>query len=535
MDPSSALLRPGRTCWAVPPVDECGVIIDARAYYRAVHRAIAQARRYVLMMGWQFDTDVELLRGAEAWRADAPRELLALLEWACRRNPELEIYMLPWRFSPVYLLERRWLQRARFTRGKIPRIHFEWDRWHRTGASAHQKLVAIDGAIAFAGGMDVCSGRWDGPDHQPDNPLRRSRSGALEKPYHDVQAFVRGGAVRELERLFCERWRRNTGQLLALPDVAVEAPSLTELTDGEAIGVRARHVALSQTNLPPDDGDAPAAHEVRSLYLDAIAGAEKLVYMENQYFTSRALTRAFLWRLSQKDRARIQLVLIMPRGGDSPKEKLALGDAQASALLAIRRMAEDNGHSFRLLYPASRGSNGQPQPTFIHSKLLVVDDRLLSVGSANATNRSFGLDSELNLSWESDGPELSADIARVRATLLAEHCGRAELEPFLELEGLSQRLDHACVADARLHAIELEPVDDADPLLSLVTDPEGPLRPDVIGDRLEEIWEADDAGWLEAGVAWLGARFTRKKRSRRLDDRSQDSPASAPPAPGTHH
>ena len=58
---------------------------------------------------------------------------------------------------------------------------------------------------------------------------------------------------------------------------------------------------------------------------------------------------------------------------------------------------------------------------------MVVDDRLLTLGSANTTNRSLGLDSELNLTWEArkrlDGEELRGTIRRLRVSLLAEHAG----------------------------------------------------------------------------------------------------------------
>jgi phosphatidylserine/phosphatidylglycerophosphate/cardiolipin synthase-like enzyme len=57
--------------------------------------------------------------------------------------------------------------------------------------------------------------------------------------------------------------------------------------------------------------------------------------------------------------------------------------------------------------------------------VLIVDDRFLTVGSANVSNRSHGLDTELNVSWETLVPDdpLAASIRAVRADLLAEHCG----------------------------------------------------------------------------------------------------------------
>jgi len=68
-----------------------------------------------------------------------------------------------------------------------------------------------------------------------------------------------------------------------------------------------------------------------------------------------------------------------------------------------------------VLFSAPDDGSSESQPTFIHSKLLIVDDEFMTIGSANCTNRSLCIDSELNLAWESrkDGPDMS--IARLRA------------------------------------------------------------------------------------------------------------------------
>jgi phosphatidylserine/phosphatidylglycerophosphate/cardiolipin synthase-like enzyme len=491
MSSSSSVLESGRTCFALAPISDAGVIIDAKAYYRAIHRGIVRAQRYVLMSGWQFDANVQLLRGAEAEQSEAPSTFLQLLETACNKTPELRVYLLAWKYSFVYALERIWFQKLRFTWHTHEHIHFQWDKWLPRGASHHQKLVVIDGAIAFAGGMDVCNSRWDGREHLAENELRASPGGRPNKPYHDVQAWVSGPAVGELERLFCQRWRHNTGAALSLPKVENPALEIRELTRTDSFPVRALEVGLSQTCLPPAAEQEPAIRQVRDLYLAAVASAGELIYIENQYFTSRSLTLALVERLRRTDRARLQIIIVLPRGGDSKKEKLALGEAQAHALGAIRRAAERNEHSFRAYYSlAGSAENGVLKPTFIHSKVLVVDDRLLSVGSANTTNRSFGLDSELNLSWEADRAEVRADIRRIRASLLAEHAGTSELDPFLQIQGLTARIDALCRAGCRLRPVELEPADDNDPLISLATDPESPVDARSLRDRVRDAGRA---------------------------------------------
>ena len=91
------------------------------------------------------------------------------------------------------------------------------------------------------------------------------------------------------------------------------------------------------------------------------------------------------------------------------------------------------------------GDDGDDIPMVWHSKLMVVDDRLLTVGSCNTSNRSMGLDTELNVTWEVEsGSEDKAmqAIRLARVSLLAEHCGLPE--DTLELErrhGLVEYLD----------------------------------------------------------------------------------------------
>ena len=70
--------------------------------------------------------------------------------------------------------------------------HFCLDNAVPFGSSQHQKLIVIDDAVAFTGGLDVTIRRWDTSEHEPDNPLRRDPAGDPYKPFHDVQMMVDG-------------------------------------------------------------------------------------------------------------------------------------------------------------------------------------------------------------------------------------------------------------------------------------------------------------------------------------------------------
>ncbi len=467
------ILKPGRNCWQVSEHGQAGVLVDARDYYRAFYRAAQAARQTILLSGWQFDSSVKLLRGEDAHGANEVR-LLPFLKGLVAEKPDLSIWILAWDYSLVYALERQWLQRAIFDWSTDQRIHFHFDDQHATGGSHHQKFAIIDGQLAFAGGIDLCESRWDDRRHLPFHPERLNKQHKQQKPYHDLMAFVTGDAAKQLEGLFCARWQEATGQPLLLPPTGeLEIPEF----EG-TLPVRCDRVAISRTEGEVED--LPPVEEILKQYEDAIAAAERLIYLETQYFTSRAVQRALLQRMQDDARSRLAIIVVMPKGADTPKENMALGDAQNKLLASLCKTAAEHGHQLRAYYTSSE-HEGEEVPTFIHSKVLIVDDRLLSVGSANLTNRSMHLDTELNLTWEceGDGDPLSATIRSTRASLLAEHAGIPDTKPFEEITGLIDRLDALGSSPAnrlRPRSVPDSPDSvDADPLMERAFDPSEPL------------------------------------------------------------
>ena len=450
--------------------------MDAGDYYRAFYRAALTARRHLLIAGWQFDSTVELLRGADADAAEGPTALLPFLEWLCRRNENLEVYILAWDYSLVFALEREWLQRVIFDWMTCDRIHFRFDDSHPMGASHHQKLAVVDGQVAFVGGVDLCEGRWDERDHRAENPLRVNRDGSAQKPYHDVMAFTTGPIVDDLSELFCERWQRAGGAPIDRSKPACEL----SIEYQSALRIACPIAAISRT-MPGESSAAGSVQEIAQLYVDAIAEAQDLIYIETQYFTSTLVHDALIARFNADGRPRLQVVVMLPRGGDTPKEAFALGNAQNRVLRSLNRAARDTGNLFRVFYSAALDENGQRLSTFVHSKVLTVDDRLLSIGSANCTNRSVHLDSELNLVWEcSSDPDddFAGSVARFRASLLAEHAGAGGDDALDSRLGLVARLDRLAGAGGRLQPRPIpEAIEDlvVHPLRERAFDPVRPL------------------------------------------------------------
>ena len=339
----------------------------------------------------------------------------------------------------------------------------------------------VDGAVAFLGGIDLCDARWDDCQHLSEHPDRVNVVGDPCKPYHDVQACFTGPIVNPLVELFVQRWQRACGERLRLGEptnallgetAARSRFDLQRLSDGCAEPVVASELALSRTQA--DSRAEPALiGEILGLFSDAIASAERLIYAETQYFTSRSVAQLLIDRLRDAERPKLDIVVFLPHGADTPMEKYALEDTQEGVLCEVLAAASEHGHELRLLYPASRNADGSETATFIHSKILIVDDRLLMVGSPNFTERSVALDTELAVTWEctSEDPGLSHWIRNVRMRLLAEHSGLPARE-FAEQRGLCGKLDALLErGTSRLRRREVAEPGLLGPLLAGIVDP----------------------------------------------------------------
>jgi phospholipase D1/2 len=170
------------------------------------------AEREILIVGWDIDSTVELIRDES--HPLYPSPLAETLEALVERKPSLEVHVLSWDFAMVYVLERELLPSYRFGWQNSERLHFHLDGEHATGASHHQKFVVIDGDLAFVGGLDLTKSRWDTRDHAADDPRRVNSDNKSYRPFHDVQAIVKGETAQQLRELAAFRWKNATGSTL---------------------------------------------------------------------------------------------------------------------------------------------------------------------------------------------------------------------------------------------------------------------------------------------------------------------------------
>jgi phosphatidylserine/phosphatidylglycerophosphate/cardiolipin synthase-like enzyme len=175
-------------------------------------------------------------------------------------------------------------------------------------------------------------------------------------------------------------------------------------------------IAIARTR--GEYGDEECVREIETLYVDMIKSAKRFIYAENQYFASRVIAKAISERLQEDDPP--EIVVVNPRSADGWLEDAVMSGARAELVDVVRKC--DRHGRFRLYHPVTE----ERADIYVHSKITVVDDRMLRVGSANFNNRSMGLDSECDLLIDAGLPgNEGADqvIAALRADLLAEHLG----------------------------------------------------------------------------------------------------------------
>jgi len=430
--PRGALLAPGRNCWRIEHAERVAFLVDGEDYFAAVRDALSRAQRSFFIIGWDIDSRMELVSGGA--RDGLPEPLGDFLNALVAQRRGLRGYVLSWDFAMLYAAEREWLPVYKLDWRTHRRLSFRLDDRHPPGTSHHQKLVIVDDAVAFVSGFDLTRARWDTRTHASDDPRRVDHRGQTYPPFHDTGIVVGGACARALSELARERWRRATGrQPRRIAQATVdEVWPVTAPPDITSIGV-----AIARTE-PAFDGHS-AVSEIRQLYLDAIASARRQIFAENQYFTSRSIANAFAQRLREADAP--DIAVLSPYIQCGWLENSTMGVLRARNHRALRK-ADRHGR-YRLYSPILPWLDHDVTCLNVHSKLAIVDDDLVIIGSANLADRSLGIDTECNLALEAGGdPRARRAIARLRERLLAEHldCSVDEVASAAAREGPLIRL-----------------------------------------------------------------------------------------------
>ncbi|WP_305804765.1 cardiolipin synthase [Stenotrophomonas sp. YIM B06876] len=352
------LSRIGQATTGLAPSSATAVdwLVDGAATYAAILAAVAQARRHVHLQYYIFEPDHTgtALRDALVERARAGVRIRLLLD-AVGSSRLRRHFLQPLRDAGAEVV---WFHPSQLLKPfKRPWLNLR----------THRKLVVIDGALAFTGGINIT----DAQDE-------RRHADA----YRDLHMRVQGHVVRSLQLVFVEDWIYASGQ----------APAQFDRDDLFPLVHPARSDGSIQAQVLVSGPDS-SWEAIHRMHVAAIHEAQRRVWLVTPYFVPgeaarMALTSAALGGLDTR--------LLIPRHSDSRLVTLAARSYFDELLQAGVKIYEYG-------------------PRMLHTKALIADDALCIVGSANFDHRSFRLNFELSMMF--DDRRLTTEL---EALLVAE-------------------------------------------------------------------------------------------------------------------
>ena len=307
-------------------------LVDGRDHMWVVSRALQQAKDVIYIHDWWLSPELYMRRPAaisQKWRLD--RVLKQKAEEGVKifiivyRNIEsaVPIDSQYTKFSLLDLHPNIFVQRSP---NQFRQNTFFW--------AHHEKLCLIDHTLAFVGGIDLCFGRWDTPQHtlvddkptgfEPGEDPRDAdhcqlwpgkdysnprvqdfyelnkpyeemydRQKVARMPWHDISMQVVGQPARDLARHFVQRWNyilrqrkptRPTPFLLPPPDF--------NPGDMEALGLDGTCEVQMLRSAGPWSLGTPekTEHSIMNAYIKMVEESEHFIYIENQFFISSCET-----------------------------------------------------------------------------------------------------------------------------------------------------------------------------------------------------------------------------------------------------
>lgn len=220
-----------------------------------------------------------------------------------------------------------------------------WYNLGRMNNRTHRKLLVVDGRVGFTGGVGIAdnwSGNADSPEH-----------------WRDAHYRVEGPVVAQLQAAYTDNWIKMTGEVLS---GAAYFPALESAGDARA-----------QMFLASPAGGGESMH---LMYLLTIAAAEQTIDLAASYFVpDHLLVQAFV----EARRRGVHVRILVPGPHIDSAAVRAASKREWGPLLEV---------GIEIF---------EYQPTMLHTKLFVIDERMVSVGSTNADLRSFRLNDEASL------------------------------------------------------------------------------------------------------------------------------------------
>jgi phosphatidylserine/phosphatidylglycerophosphate/cardiolipin synthase-like enzyme len=366
------------------PGNKLEVLIDGVEALPRIAEELVKATSHVHLTGWFLSPHLQLTR------EDEPVVVRNLLAELAER---IDVRVLLWKGAPVPLF--------RPSRGDVRNALDDLTRHTRIKAAAdsctgfthchHEKTIVIDDRVAFVGGIDLT---LDGGDPF-DTATHQARGGI---GWHDVATRLEGPAVADVAEHFRMRWRRPGGEALPAPVRAEPAGDLD---------VQVTRTVPARTYRALRRGD----YSILSSYVGALRSAQHLVYLENQFLWSPEIVDILAEKLRNPPTDDFRIVVLLPARAND-------GADVSRGQIATLIHADDGAQRFLACTVYARAGKLR-DVVYVHSKVGIVDDRWLTVGSANLNAHSLYHDTEMNVLT------LDPDLARAtRIRLWSEHLER---------------------------------------------------------------------------------------------------------------
>jgi phosphatidylserine/phosphatidylglycerophosphate/cardiolipin synthase-like enzyme len=277
--------------------------------------------------------------------------------------------------------------------------------------SHHQKSVFLgrkddfDLSCAYVGGMDLAIDRWDDEKHQ-----RPTKEGTFYG-WHDVQVRVLGDAITQIWANFLDRW--NSKQR----EVDCPIPSWKQHTKLGNQHVQVLRTVASARSSKPDRFMIFGERTILCALKKAISQAECYIYIEEQFLWDCEIADFIVERnqeLKNLNKPKLRLIVVLAAETELKGIVGSLGEHtyHLRSLFFMKVMEKTSkadirfGHSTGVyaygLYQnqATRGPydlRARRKPIYVHSKLIIIDDRYVAIGSANVDARSMHIETELTL------------------------------------------------------------------------------------------------------------------------------------------
>jgi phosphatidylserine/phosphatidylglycerophosphate/cardiolipin synthase-like enzyme len=347
--------------------NDVAIHIDGSEALPAMQHAMLGARSHIYLANWFLTPDFRLVRGSLSDPSDdgpTIRELLGEL------SERVDVRVLLWSGPPVPWspLGRPEIKRTRDELTRGTKVRCLLDHRQRPLHAHHEKILVVDDEVAFVGGIDHTDLRGD----RFDSAEHALRDGV---GWHDMAAELRGPAAADVAAHFRLRWEGVSGE------------NLPSVRPGDEAGSNAVQVVAT---IP--QGIYPSVprgvYRILEAYRRALSSARHLIYIENQFLWSPEIVEVLRQKLLAPPEDDFRVLLLLPA-------KAATGtDDTAGQLGALMEADRDNRLFASTVYSRA---GAESRAVYVHAKLAIVDDRWLTVGSANLNDHSLFNDTEVNL------------------------------------------------------------------------------------------------------------------------------------------